>query len=413
MLNKNNERELAYLVFIDAIEPIEGSDNCECAVVGGWHIMTKKGTFLPGDIGIYFEIDSLLPSDRECFNFLQSKKYRIKTQKYTFGGKGRFISQGLLMHPNDVGWKVIQSGDVFVEDENCECHTPIDESRFVTKLLGVTYYEPEDNVRKANADPMAKYKAMAGRHPKVFRNPIIQKIYKYDWGKKLLFVFFGKKKDSRGFPEWVKKTDEERIQNMPWILQNKEPWIVTEKIDGTSTTFTMKREKGTFKENRVFIVCSRNVAFEDDGKDCFYDSNVYWEMANKYHIKDVMNDILDKYPDIEFITIQGETYGAGIQKRDYGMKEHDLAVFNVIDNVRGRYNSCLARTFLAPYNIPFVPILHSKYILPDTVDELLEFATGESTIDGGMREGLVFRDLEGEKSFKAVSNEFLLKYHNF
>ena len=29
----------------------------------------------------------------------------------------------------------------------------------------------------------------------------------------------------------------------------------------------------------------------------------------------------------------------------------------------------------------------------------------------GMREGLVFRSTDGVKSFKAVSNEFLLKYH--
>ena len=59
MLNpKTKQRELAYTVKIDNILPIEGSDNCECAVVGGWHIMTRKGTFRPGDIAVYFEIDS-------------------------------------------------------------------------------------------------------------------------------------------------------------------------------------------------------------------------------------------------------------------------------------------------------------------------------------------------------------------
>ena len=35
------------------------------------------------------------------FAFLASKHYKIKTQKYTFGGKGNFISQGLLMSLND------------------------------------------------------------------------------------------------------------------------------------------------------------------------------------------------------------------------------------------------------------------------------------------------------------------------
>ena len=35
----------------------------------------------------------------------------------------------------------------------------------------------------------------------------------------------------------------------------------------------------------------------------------------------------------------------------------------------------------------------------------------ESALDKGMREGIVFRDRKGERSFKAVSNEFLAKYH--
>ena len=49
--------------------------------------------------------------------------------------------------------------------------------------------------------------------------------------------------------------------------------------------------------------------------------------------------------------------------------------------------------------------------MPDTVDEVLTYANGESAIDGGMREGIVFRDMNGDLSFKAVSNPFLLKYH--
>ena len=64
------------------------------------------------------------------------------------------------------------------------------------------------------------------------------------------------------------------------------------------------------------------------------------------------------------------------------------------------------------YNIPTVPILYNDYILPDTVDELLSFATGESILDLKPREGLVFRSQDGVQSFKAVSNEYLIKFHN-
>ena len=89
MLNDKGIRELCYVVKIDDIQPIVGSDNCEAAIVGGWHIMTRIGTFKPGDLAVYFEIDSKVPETEE-FKFLESKHYKIKTQKYTFGGKRMF-----------------------------------------------------------------------------------------------------------------------------------------------------------------------------------------------------------------------------------------------------------------------------------------------------------------------------------
>ena len=80
MLNKNGERELAYVVKIDAIEPIVGSDNCEAAIVGGWRVMVRKGTFEPNDLAIYFEIDSKVDTTRPEFAFLEKKGGKIKTQ---------------------------------------------------------------------------------------------------------------------------------------------------------------------------------------------------------------------------------------------------------------------------------------------------------------------------------------------
>ena len=135
-------------------------------------------------------------------------------------------------------------------------------------------------------------------------------------------------------------------------------------------------------------------------------------MAEKYHMEDVLTKLLNAYPDAEWITIQGETYGAGIQKRDYSMKNHNFMAFNLIMSHTGRWNTIdMTKELTENFNIPCVPIVDSHFILPDTVDELLEYATGSSTIDGGMREGIVFRYKDGSKSFKAVSNEFLLKYH--
>lgn len=78
-----------------------------------------------------------------------------------------------------------------------------------------------------------------------------------------------------------------------------------------------------------------------------------------------------------------------------------------------RFNPFAAKEWCDEIGLPFVPIVAANFILPATCDELLEYAASEpSKIDGGMREGLVFRDYNGEESFKAVSNAFLEKYHS-
>ena len=414
MLNANNERELCYIVKIDAIEPIVGSDNCEAAIVGGWRVMTRKETFKPGNMAVYFEIDSKVP-EKEPFKFLEKKHYKVKTQKYTFGGKGNFISQGLLMPLTDFP-------DLFEEDHvsnmgwvykgvKCE-YNIVEPGQFLTKLLGVKYSVAEDNTRKSKSD---KFTKMRARHQKLFKkNKLVQWLWNRQWGKEILFFFLGNKKDKRGWPDWVRKTDEERCQNLPQLFPGDETkWIVTEKIDGSSTTFTYKR-KG---KNKGFYVCSRNVCFDtpEKAEKCYYDSNIYLEMAEKYDIENKLKEILEKYGgDYDFVTLQGETYGESVQKRTYSIEGRDFMAFNLIFgndiNNQDRLSSTQMKTILDEYTIPSVPILNTSYQLPQTCDELLIYADGESELDGKTREGIVLRTQDGNNSFKAVSNKFLLEY---
>ena len=409
MLNKTGERELAYVVLIDGIEPIPGYDRVETAIVGGWHIIVQKDQFKIGDPAIYFEIDSRVPKDKECFAFLEKRNYKIKTLKMC-----GTISQGLLMHASDFGWNIIFDGTKtpYIYDGN-KAHYADDESRFLTKILGVTYADDEDNKRKAPS--VDKYKKMSQRHPNIFKKPWARWLMKRSWGRKLMFMFFGKKKDKKGgWPTWVAKTDEERIQNMPWILNDTGRWIITEKIDGSSTTFTMKRGKHGKNE---FYVCSRNVCFDSIDKPCYYDTNIYWEMAQKYDMYNILTKLLEIAPEAEWVTIQGETYGSGVQKRDYSMKGHDFKAFNLIFSHCGRYGTLEMQTLLEGLGVPCVPVVNDDFYFDEIkgenkVDSLLEMATGESAIDGKPREGFVLRSADGTKSFKAVSNSFLLKYHN-
>ena len=408
MLNKDGERELCYVVLVDGIEPIPGYNRVEQAIVGGWRVIVQKDQFKVGDPAIYFEIDSRVPKDKECFAFLEKRNYKVKTLKMC-----KTISQGLLMHASDFGWKalpeVLDNAPACIIDDKGDRHYVNDESRFLTKILGVTYADEEDNKCKANS--IDKYKKMAQRHPTVFRKPFVRWLMKRTWGKEIMFLLFGKKKDKKnGWPIWVSKTDEERIQNMPWILNDDGNWIATEKIDGSSTTFTIKRSK---KGKNEFYVCSRNVCFDSIDKPCYYDTNIYWEMAKKYDMYNILSKMLEDFPEEDWIIIQGETYGAGVQKRDYSLDFHDFAAFNLIMSSCGRFGSLKMRETLIKYGVPVVPILGiTKINIFKDVDAILAYAEGDSKIDNKPREGIVFRSWHGEKSFKAVSNAYLLKYHS-
>lgn len=189
----NDKRALAYIVTIDEIRPIPNYDRVEHARTNGWWCVTRLNELKVGDKAVYFEVDSKVPADDERFSFLEAKHYKIKTQKMC----GVF-SQGLLMPVT-----------LFPELADMEVGTD------VTDILKVTYSVIEDNTRKSkNGDPDAKYKSMAQRHQKIFKKPIVRKIMKHKLGRKIMFLFFGKKKDKPlSFPThfpFVHKTDEER-----------------------------------------------------------------------------------------------------------------------------------------------------------------------------------------------------------
>lgn len=419
MLNKNNERELAYFARVTNIAPMD-AERLECIYINGWTCVASKGEFKVGDLGVFFEPDSKLP-DVAPFNeieFLKKKDYKIKPQKI----RG-VVSQGLFMPLSAFGWVLDDAGTIIIPpSEQFGKSMSFEEHDFLTEYLKVTYEVVEDNQRKAST--MDKYKKMAQRRPSIFKKKWARWMMRREWGRKVMFFFFGKKKDKRNsYPSWVVKTDEERAQNLPYLFPNcPTKWIATEKVDGTSTTFSLKG----FGRKKEYVVCSRNVCFDSPEKmdKCFYDSNVYLEMSEKYHMSEALENALkmehNRDSTVEFVTIQGETYGGNIQKRNYG-DEHRLAIFNVIighkDGTTRRLNPMEMRDYLPKIQpkcdtiLQNVPIVDEEFYLPNTCDELLKIAHGDSAIDGKPREGLVFRSCDGVQSFKAVDPEFLVKFH--
>ncbi len=88
-----------------------------------------------------------------------------------------------------------------------------------------------------------------------------------------------------------------------------------------------------------------------------------------------------------------------------------MYVFNLI-YPSGRVGSVEAKKIVGKYGLKFVPVIdESVNIKGMSVDEVLDYATGKSQLYDTLREGIVFRSLDGKQSFKAVSPEFLIKHN--
>lgn len=375
-------RKLAHIETISWKRPIEGADRIELVGVLGWQCIAKKDEFEVGSQCVYIEIDSIVDKTNPDFAFLEKRNWKIKTMKM----KG-VLSQGIVFPttilPSDKSYDI---GDD------------------VTAILKIT--EVEDEIPKPRVEN--KSTLLRQRHKKLWNNRVFQWLMRFKWFRKAAFAILLPKKKPKGFPTWIVKTDETRLQNMPFVLEQYKgkPMVVTEKIDGTSTTFGLKK---TGRRKYDYAVCSRNVRQLDAKQVCFYEENVYHEMGNKYNIRVVLEKLMAQYK-AETVVLQGETIGEAIQKNKYGLKGRDFYGFNLVIDGK-KIDSVVAAEIVKEYGIKWVPILDTSFILLDTVDAMIAFADGQSTLADTLREGLVIRDHENTVSFKCISNQFLLKHN--
>ena len=366
-------RKLASIQQVHNIRPIEGKDRIVQCNVLGWNLIIKKDEFAEGDKCIFCEPDSVLPEKPE-FEFLRPKKFRIKTMKMA-GVLSQGICFPLTMLP--------------ARDK------PYEIGEDVTDLMGITKWEPQEDEDWWQAlKPEQRKKTFWEKLP----------LMRFRWYRNL---FGHSKKARQGFPEEFPKSDETRIQNCPWVLENKTTrWLATEKVDGCSASYMLRRQRHKFgRDTFEFIVCSRNLRLARDNSH-------YWKVADKYNIESVLRRLIG---DLEWIAIQGEIVGPKIQKNKYKFSDVDFFPFNLLtpDARTGswrRHDSVSASVSLRNYGMKFVPIIDTEIALPDTVDEVLAMAHGQSRIGDTLREGIVFRSMDGQQSFKAVDPDFLIKY---
>ena len=204
-------RKLASIRKIASVQPIPGADAIECATVDGWEVVTKKGEFSVGDLVVYLEIDSWVPTElapflskgKEPREYNGVKGERLKTIKL----RGQ-LSQGLILPISTIQTcQIIRQNFWEVGDD-------------VTELLGIQKWER----------PMPAQLAGLAKG---------------------------------NFPSFIPKTDQERIQNCKHVLEDREErYEVTIKLDGSSfTAYHRDGETG---------VCSRNLELKPSEDNAFW-----------------------------------------------------------------------------------------------------------------------------------------------
>ena len=347
-------RKLASVRRIDALDPIEGADAIECATVGGWKVVAQKGLYNVGDLAVYFEIDSWIPTTiapflskgKEPREFEGIKGERLKTIKL----RGQ-LSQGLLIPLDEV--------KKFGSDQDVGFHVPVTwaEDEDVTEALGVVKWEKPMNAQLAG-------------------------------------VCKG------NFPSLIPKTDQERCQNMvKEIVAANERGVkfeITEKMEGSSMT--------CYLIDGVFGVCSRNMDLKET------EGNSFWATARRDGVEDKMREEFG----LADFAVQGELIGPGIQGNIYKLGDTQFRVFDIYDIRRGVYVDPQTRqSMVASMGLTHVPVIAHQAELYDTlgitdIPQLLAFAEGKSTLADVEREGVVFKEVNGGMTFKAISNKYLL-----
>lgn len=391
----NENRVLVSIKKIDKIEPLTlksgETARSVLAFIGGWKATVGANEFNVGDLVVFAEPDSIFPVE-ERWAFLERHKYRIKTQKYgnLIRPNGEsVVSQGLILSMD-----VLPAGSTYKEGDD------------VTKVLGVTHAPESDDDEFADNAEFGKDKAKVVRFKKWMPAKMFNALMRYEWFRKMAIP----PKEPKGFVREVSKTDEERIQNCGNVVNADTLWTLTEKVDGTSSTFRLKRKQVGFfaklfgKDAFDFAVCTRNNRLNTPN-----DTSVQWVMAKKYKIYDALKKIIGNN---DWVAIQGEAAGPKIQKNRQGLKVNRLFVFNLI-YPKGRVKSAEAAEIIKNVGLEWVPIIATGVdIHGKTEEDLLNMANGKSALNPDkMREGIVFRaeNPDMDLSFKAVSPEYLLK----
>jgi RNA ligase (TIGR02306 family) len=360
-----NNNSVCYVGKVTEIKAIEGADNIELAVVGGWNAITKKGEYKVGDLVVIATTDAVIPqelSDAMGVTSYLRKGQRVRTVKL------RGVYSECLIIP--IG---------FIPDkyryEGADC----------MELMNIFKYEP----------PAVQVQLASGRKIKYHQNPNFGVYYKFPNLKNVAGLF----------------TEDDLVE-------------ITRKIHGTNARYGIVKKKKISIWDKVkrffgnefveyeYVYGSHNVEKGSDSQG-FYDTDVWRTVAEKYQIREKLWDLFKQYKDYyeieEGIVIYGEIYGEGIQKNyDYGLDGIRFAGFDVTIN-GGYCDSVRTRDiFFNVLELPYVPTLYAGAWSQEIQDSFVfnNFIEGTKV----PHEGIVIKHVNGERNkvAKVINPDYLI-----
>lgn len=364
-----NQNSVCFVARINEVKPIEGADNIELAVIGGWNCIVKKGEYTHRDLVVVATTDAVIPQElsdaMNVTNYLR-KGQRVRTVKL------RGVYSECLIIPISMAAKATGYAN-----------TKWDEGDDLMDVLKIFKYEP----------PAVQVQLASGRKIKYHQNPNFGIYYK--------------------FPN---------IKNVKGMFDEFDEVEVTRKIHGTNSRYGIVKKRKLSVWDKVkrffgdkwveyeYVYGSHNVEKGSDSQG-FYDTDVWKTIAEKYHIREqlwnLFKSLQDVYETGSGIVIYGEIYGPGIQKNyDYGLKEIEYAGFDM--TINGEYTPCKTSfMYHDMLGLKYVPVLAAEQYS----DELLTKYTFDK-IEGTKvpHEGVVIKSIDGDrrKVAKIINPDYLI-----
>ncbi|RYP28893.1 hypothetical protein DL767_006988 [Monosporascus sp. MG133] len=378
-------RKLVTVRKVAAVHPIKGADRTEAVEVDGWTCVAGTGQFKAGDLAVFFEIDSFLPAGDSRWTYLADKfitydgerGFRIKSSRM----RGQ-ISQGILAPLDDFPEILAAWVDLEIRHGRREAERLLRETAF-DGLLGVKKFEA--TVAATTTTGVST-----------------------------------RKSDQIPMPEFIPRTDQERVQNLPDVFEKwgDEIFQETVKMDGSSMTVYFVRNDNPLTDKLAPLgtegkqtaaqpngrvgVCSRNVEKPES------QGGYFWTSAKENALPEKLSRLNRN------IALQGELCGSSIQKNFEGfpLGFHDFFVFAAWDIDERRYMKPKeTEALVGRIGLKHVPIVGYRRLgdIARNVEEILARAEGIG-INGKKREGIVLKHVDGRFSFKTISNSYLLKH---